>query len=218
MHEAIDFTPWLLNNADALGSALGIDLELTAAEHPVGGFSLDLIGRDLTNNCVLIVENQLAGTDHAHLGQLITYAAGTEAGTIVWVASSFREEHRQALDFLNDLAGRDARLFAVQMWAVRIGPSPAAPLFELRAQPNDWHAVVAAGARTTSELAGKPQLYVAFWTRFLERLARERPTWSRARKPQAANWIAMPSPFKGLSYYSASFAQGGKPRSELYRC
>jgi hypothetical protein len=66
---------------------LGIDLELSAAEHPVGGCALDLIGRDLTNNCVLIVENQLTITDHGHLGQILTYAAGTDAGTVVWLAS-----------------------------------------------------------------------------------------------------------------------------------
>ena len=104
-HEAHDFTPWLLDNADALADVLGIDMELSTAEHPVGGYSLDLLGKDLTNNCVLIVENQLTATDHGHLGQILTYAAGTEAKTIVWMATSFREEHRQALDYLNDLAG-----------------------------------------------------------------------------------------------------------------
>ena len=84
-----DFTPWLLEHADALADVLGIDLELTANEHPVGGFALDLIGRDLTNDCVLIVENQLTATDHLHLGQILTYAAGTDAATIVWIAISF---------------------------------------------------------------------------------------------------------------------------------
>lgn len=216
LHEAADFTPWLLSNAETLGDVLGIDLELTEAEHPVGGFALDLIGRDLTNNCVLIVENQLTGTDHGHLGQLLTYAAGTDARTIVWLATAFREEHRQALDFLNDMAGGDVRFFGVQIGAVRINNSAPAPLFELRAQPNDWHATVSSGAKTSSTQAGKSPLYVAFWTRFLERLAIEHPKWSKARKPQAANWFSMPCPFKGLSYYSFSFAQGGKLRSELY--
>ncbi|WP_171042199.1 DUF4268 domain-containing protein [Sinomonas gamaensis] len=214
--EASDFTPWLLSDAETLAEVLGIDLELTEAEHPVGGFALDLIGRDLTNNCVLIVENQLTGTDHGHLGQLVTYAAGTEAQTIVWLATNFRDEHRQALDFLNDLAAGDVRFFGVQVGAVRIADSPPAPLFELRAQPNDWHATVSKDAKTSSAQAGRLPLYVAFWTRFLERLSVERPGWSKARKPQAANWFSMPCPFKGLSYYSASFAQGGKLRSELY--
>lgn len=81
--EATHFTPWLLDHADQLAEALGIDLELQHAEHPVGGFSLDLIGQDLTNDTVLIVENQLETTD---LGQILTYAAGTNASTIVWIA------------------------------------------------------------------------------------------------------------------------------------
>ena len=101
-HEAQDFTPWLLANADRLAEALGIDLELGAAEHPVGGFSLDLIGADLTNDCVLIIENQLEGTDHLHLGQVITYAAGTGAQQLSGIATDFRDEHRQALDWLNE--------------------------------------------------------------------------------------------------------------------
>ena len=88
-HEAHQFTPWLLDNADVLADTLGIELELQAEEHPVGGFSLDLMGRDFTHNTVLIVENQLAVTDHLHLGQIMTYAAGTDAKTIVWVATAF---------------------------------------------------------------------------------------------------------------------------------
>src|SRR4051812_4348690 len=88
-HEAHHLTPWLLANPDRLAEALGIDLELEAAEHPVGGFKLDLVGRDLTNDAVLIVENQLETTDHSHLGQVLTYAAGTSASTIVWIAPAF---------------------------------------------------------------------------------------------------------------------------------
>jgi len=216
LHEAHDFTPWLLDNADALAAVLGIDLELSAAEHPVGGFALDLLGRDLTNNCVLIVENQLTITDHGHLGQILTYAAGTDAGTVVWMATSFREEHRQALDFLNGLGGEHVRFFGVEIGVVSIGNSQPAPLFKLRAQPNDWHAEVAAAAKSTSQQAGKAPLYQAFWTRFLERVKTERPGWTHAQKPQTASWFAMACPFKGGPFYSSSFAQGEKLRTELY--
>jgi hypothetical protein len=215
-HEAQDFTPWLLQNADALADALGIDLELSGAEHPVGGFALDLMGRDLTNNCVLIVENQLSPTDHVHLGQLLTYAAGTDAHTVVWMAPVFREEHRQALDYLNDLAGEETRFFGVEIDVVRIGDSVPAPLFRLRAQPNDWHAQVTAAAKSTSQQAGKAPLYQEFWRRFLERVRVEHPDWTNAYKPQPANWLAMPCPFKGGPYFAASFAAGGRLRSELY--
>jgi hypothetical protein len=215
-HEAYDFTPWLLGNADVLAGALGIDLEFTAAEHPVGGFNLDLVGRDLTNNCVLIVENQLSTTDHGHLGQLVTYAAGTEARTIVWIAPSFKEEHRQALDFLNDMGGEETRFFGLEISLVRIGDSAPAPLIRLRAQPNDWHAQVSAATRSTAQQVGKAPLYRQFWTRFLERVKVEHPGWTNATKAPLDNWLSMPCPFKGGTYYSVSFAARSKLRTELY--
>lgn len=100
-HEALNFTPWLLENADRLGEAFEVELELTRAEHPVGGYSLDLIGRDMTNGTVVIVENQLADSDHSHLGAAYV-CAGTHASTIVWLTTSFRDEHRQAMTWLNE--------------------------------------------------------------------------------------------------------------------
>lgn len=48
-NEAHDFTPWLLANSDRLADAIGIDTELHIAEHPVGGFSLDLRGPPAAN-------------------------------------------------------------------------------------------------------------------------------------------------------------------------
>lgn len=214
-HEAYQLTPWLLENSDVISEALGIDLELSVAEHPVGSFSLDLLGRDLTNDCVLIVENQLTPTDHDHLGKLVTYAAGTDAGTVIWLAPRFREEHRQALDLLNDLGGDRVRFFGIELSAVRIGGSKPAPMVQIRAQPNDWHAHVSASARAT-QASGKAAIYRQFWTRFLERVAVEHPTWTNASKPQTASWLSMPCPFKGGSGYVSSFAQGGKVRVELY--
>ncbi|MBI2710603.1 MAG: DUF4268 domain-containing protein [Actinobacteria bacterium] len=215
-HEAHSLTPWLLANADVLADVLGIDLELTAAEHGVGSFALDLIGRDLTNDCVLIVENQLTPTDHDHLGKLITYAAGTDAQTVVWLAPSFREEHREALDLLNNLGGERVRFFGIELGAIRIGDSVPAPLLELRVEPNDWHAQLSAVARGVSQGSGKPALYLEFWSRFLDRVREERPGWTRAKKPGSSNWFAMACPFKGGPYYAVSFAQGGKLRCELY--
>lgn len=213
-HEALDFTPWLLDNASVLADALGVDLELSASEHPVGGYSLDLVGRDVTNDCVLIVENQLAGTDHSHLGQLLTYAAGTEAATIVWIATSFREEHRQALDWLNGLAGEGARFFGIELAAVRIGNSAVAPLLRLRAQPNDWHAQIAAAAKS-STTGGKAELYRRFWELFLQRVKTERPGWTKAKTPPGENWLSMPSPVKG-ALYSAVLGANQQLRYELY--
>ena len=213
-HEAHDFTPWLLANADRLSEALGIDLELETAEHAVGGYSLDLVGRDITNDAVLIVENQLAPTDHSHLGQVLTYAAGTGASTIVWIATSFREEHRQALDWLNESTGDEAHFFGIELQVVQIGESPIAPLFNVVAQPNDWQKQVRV-ATQAGAVTGKGALYVQFWGRFLERVHAERPEWTKAKRTGPWNWYEMKAPIKGC-LISSSFGQGDRLRHELY--
>lgn len=214
IHEAHDFTPWLLENADRLSEALGIDIEFDAAEHAVGGYSLDLVGRDITNDAVLIVENQLATTDHSHLGQVLTYAAGTGASTIVWIATSFREEHRQALDWLNESTGDGAHFFGIELQLVKIGYSEAAPLFNVVVQPNDWQKQVRT-ATQAGAVSGKGALYIQFWGRFLDRVHAEHPDWTRARAVGPQNWYEMKGPIKGCRI-SSSFAQGDRLRHELY--
>jgi hypothetical protein len=216
-HEALDFTPWLLDNEEGLADALGIELELEEAEHRVGAFSLDLVGRDATNDTILIVENQLAGTDHTHLGQILTYAAGTGASTIVWIATAFREEHRQALDWLNEQTGSDTHFFGIEIEAFRIGDSRPAPHFKVVAQPNEWQKVVRGAARG-QKASGRAALYAEFWDVLLAGLGDEEPGWTRRRPGAttiATNWIDMSSPITGASL-NFSFARGKRLRSELY--
>lgn len=214
-HEAAEFTPWLLENAAHLAEALGIDLELGAAEHAVGTFSLDLIGHDLTHDAVLIVENQLETTDHTHLGQILTYAAGTAASTIVWIATSFREEHRQALDWLNESTGDDARFFGVEIQVVRIEDSPPAPLFRLVAQPNDWQKRVKTVTQA-NKTGTKGTAYAEFWAKFLARVRQEHPLWTRARSVQPQSWFSMTCPGLRGGQLNPVFTTGGRIRHELY--
>lgn len=216
-HEAHDFTPWLLENSERLADALGIDLELEGAEHPVGAFSLDLVGRDATNDTILIVENQLAGTDHGHLGQILTYAAGTGASTIVWIATAFREEHRQALQWLNEQTDQGTHFFGIEIEAFRIGTSAPAPHFKLVVQPNEWQKVVRDAAQG-QKASARAALYAEFWDKFLARIGEQEPTWTRRRPGSTTipnNWIDMASPIAGASLNS-SFARGRRLRSELY--
>ena len=215
VHEARSFSAWLLANGDLLGEALGIDVELTEAEYPIGGYSLDLLGKDLTHDGPLIIENQLEGTDHDHLGKVITYAAGAAASTVIWLASHFREEHRQALDWLNEHTDDDVRFFGVVVKAVRIDDSRPAPFFDVIASPNDWQKQVRTAAKAEAASSGRSAYYVKFWGAFLDRLRREHPSWSRARTPTNANWMYLPSPLQG-TVYSVSFAQGRRLRIELY--
>lgn len=206
-HEAHDFTPWLLGNVDVLSDLLGMDLALDVAEHPVGGFSLDLMGRDETTGEIVILENQLETSDHGHLGQILTYAAGTDPTTIVWVAASFRPEHRAAIDWLNARTDENTRFFGVELGVVRIGQSEPAPSFRLVAQPNDWEKTVRA-ATTQTEATGKQILYRAFWSRWIDLVHAERPGWSRATRPPRDSWFSMTAGTAGVTYYT-SFTKRG---------
>lgn len=207
-HEAHHFTPWLLDNVDVLSDLLGMDLILEAAEHPVGGFSLDLIGRDEATGHVVIVENQLEVSDHMHLGQILTYAAGTDPTTIVWVAAGFRPEHRAAIDWLNDRTNESTRFFGVEIEVVKIGDSVPAPAFKLVAQPNDWGKHVKAVTSQSGEVTDRERLYYEFWERFRLRVLAEHPTWTRASMSTKASWFSMSAGISGVNWAS-SFSLDG---------
>jgi len=211
-HEAHDFTPWLLANPEVLGDALGMDLQLEAAEHPVGGFSLDLIGRDSSTGELVIVENQLDQSDHVHLGQLLTYAGGTNAVNIVWIARRFRDEHRAALDWLNARTDEDTRFFGIELSAVKIGDSPAAPLLKLAAAPNDWNKLVRTAAGGTG--TERADLYQSFWANYLEMVHEIHPDWTRASRPPRANWLSLSAGMAGVEYV-CTFSKRGLA-SEIY--
>jgi hypothetical protein len=212
-HEAHSFTPWLLANVDVLSDLLGMELELQVAEHPVGGFSLDLLGRDLADESVVIVENQLEQSDHMHLGQILTYAAGTSPRTIVWITTGFRPEHRAALDWLNEHTDPDTRFFGIEIAVVQIGESIPAPNFKLVAQPNDWGKQVKA-ATGTGAVTERSKLYWEFWEKFLNRIQAEHPGWTKAKTPTTYGWVDLPTGIGGVAYETV-FAQQGL-RVQLY--
>ena len=134
--EARDFTPWLSKHLSRLGDAIGIRLELVGSEQPVGDFSADVVADgDLGS---VVIENQLERTDHTHLGQLLTYAAGHDARVLIWVTREVRDEHRAAIDWLNRFTVGEVEVYAVEVRAVRIGESLPAPEFRVVAFPNDW--------------------------------------------------------------------------------
>jgi hypothetical protein len=137
--EARDFTPWLKDNIGVLGEALGMDLDLVDSEVAVGPFSCDLMAKDLVGDRWVVIENQLEPTDHSHLGQLLTYGAGREASVFVWLSPRFRDEHRAAVDWLNEHSDERALFFGVEIEVVVIDDAPkAAPNFKLVSSPNRW--------------------------------------------------------------------------------
>ena len=134
--ESRDFTPWLAARMDQLGEALGLDLQLIESEAGVGPFAVDILASE--DEVLVVIENQLERTDHGHLGQLLTYAAGRDARTLIWITPDFRDEHRAALDWLNRWTSEQIKVFGVEVRAVRIGDSLPAPEFRAVAFPNTW--------------------------------------------------------------------------------
>lgn len=137
-HEAHQFTPWLADNIDHLSNAIGIPLELSDTEVPVETFSADIVARNPMDDSVVLIENQLETTDHKHLGQIMTYLAGLEAQTVVWIAPAFREPHLSAVRWLNEHTADGFSFFAIKARVVRIGDSPFAPIFEVVEEPDKW--------------------------------------------------------------------------------
>jgi len=165
--ESGDFTPWLAQpeNLVVLADEIGIELVLEGTEQYVGPFRADIVCKDTLNDTWVLIENQLERTDHNHLGQLLTYAAGLDAVTIVWIAQRFTEEHRAALDWLNSVTEDDINFFGLEIELWRIGNSQVAPKFDIVSKPNNWTRQVKI-ARRSSELSESKQLHLQYWTAF----------------------------------------------------
>lgn len=135
-----DFTPWLAKeeNIQLLSETIGIELEVKMQEDNIGPYRADITCVDTTNNHLVLIENQLEKTDHTHLGQLMTYASGLDAVTIIWIAQKFTEEHRSALDWLNRITEDTINFFGIEVELYRINDSLPAPMFNIVSKPNNW--------------------------------------------------------------------------------
>ena len=186
--EASDFTPWLAKdeNIALLGEAIGLELEVESQEKNVGPFRADILARDLTSNHYVLIENQLEQTNHNHLGQIMTYAAGLDAFSIIWIAKSFTEEHRAALDWLNRITEENINFFGIEIEVIQIGDSLPAPQFKVVAKPNDWSKSVRSSA-STGELTDTKLKQQQYWTEFKEYVEKNGSPF-KVQKPSPQHW------------------------------
>ena len=199
--ESSDFTPWLAKeeNIALLSDAIGMDLEVESQEKNVGPFRADILARDLVANHYVLIENQLEQTNHNHLGQIMTYAAGLDAFSIIWIAKSFTEEHRAALDWLNRITDENINFFGVEVAIIQIGDSLPAPQFNVVAKPNDWSKSIKSttSSGNLTETKVKQQEY---WTEFRDYVLKNGSPF-KVQKPLPQHWTNVAI---GRSYFYLS--------------
>lgn len=186
--ESTDFTPWLAQeeNIQLLSETIGIELEVQSQEESVGPFSADILCKDTINDHFVLIENQLERTDHTHLGQLMTYAAGLDAVTIIWIAQKFTEEHRAALDWLNRITDDTFTFFGIEIELFKIGNSIPAPMFNIVSKPNDWAKQI---KKTTSNqpITETKTLQQVYW-QGLKDFMETRKSFVRMQNPLPQHW------------------------------
>jgi len=194
-----DFTNWLIKskNLKLLSKEIGIAIssDKTQIEVSVGKFRVDILTQEENSTRKIVIENQFESTDHDHLGKIITYAAGFDAKIIIWIFEDVRDEHRQAIDWLNENTDEKVNFFAIKIELWKIGNSDPAPKFDIIAQPNYW-------VKALNESKGHTELTIQqfeFWEALNEYIG-SRDTKVKTKKP------------KGQHYYEFSLS----PKRETY--
>ena len=188
-HEASDFTPWLAEeeNISILADTLGLEITVEETESNVGDFRVDILATETGTGRKIIIENQLADTNHEHLGKLITYAAGKSAAIIIWLVKHAREEHRAAIEWLNNHTNENIGFFLCEIKLYRIGDSAPAVKFEIVEKPNDWTKEF----RKTESVSETKEKNYEYWSAFRDYAFQNKAFTQnfKRRKPSTDNWF-----------------------------
>ena len=186
-HEALNFTPWVAENVDLLADAVGLDITVDETESSVGDFNVDIYASETGTDRKIIIENQLEDTDHDHLGKLITYASGKGADVVIWVVKHAREEHKAAIEWLNNHTDDKIGFFLCEIKLFQIGSSDIAPSFTVVERPNDWTKEI----KKTTAANPTQQQRLEYWQAFND-YAFNNATFSKEfnkRKPTTDHWM-----------------------------
>ena len=212
-HEERDFTPWLAANIAYLAELIGIPIAVDQVEQKVGSYELDILGHIEDAETIVVIENQLKQTDHSHLGQLLAYAAGLDAGVVIWVAAEIRDEHRTTIEWLNAHSDEKVSYFLVRPEVVRIDESKPAVRFQLEVGPSEFQRRFqqVAGEGTTA----RHEFRLGFWQEFLKNLVAKGQRWAASRSTTKDAWISFGVGRSGVGA-NVSMASGSRIRVEIY--
>lgn len=185
-NESADFTPWLSKeeNLSLLGETIGIDITLEEKESNVGDFSVDIFAKEEGTGRNIIIENQLEDTNHDHLGKIITYASGKNAQIIIWIVRRARDEHRNAIEWLNNHTDDSLAFFLIEIELWKIGDSQPAAKFNIVEQPNEWLKTM----KAQESMKPADKIKIAFWSAFKD-YCLSLPSFDFSlRKPSTNHW------------------------------
>lgn len=190
-HEALDFTPWLAeeDNLAILADAVGLEITVDETESKVGDFNVDIYATETGTERKIIIENQLEDTNHDHLGKLITYASGKGADIVIWIVKRAREEHRAAIEWLNEHTDENISFFLIEIKLYKIGESSPAVKFEIIEKPNNWTKEI----KKQSLNAPRHQFRLEYWTAF-NGYAFTQTDFAKnfnRRKPSTDHWMTL---------------------------
>lgn len=169
-HEALDFTNWLAipDNLKLLSDEIGVEISFIQTEASTGKFNVDILAEEQQTGRRIVIENQLEMTNHDHLGKIVTYASGFDAEIVIWIVRDVRDEHKRAVDWLNEHTDEAINFFVIRMELWQISGSAPAPKFHVVCQPNNWAKAIKATNSRDSEPTELRVLQVQFWEGFNE--------------------------------------------------
>jgi len=187
-HEALGFTRWLSeeDNLNLLSDEIGVDIKLIQTEANVGRFNVDILAEESGSGRKIIIENQLEDTNHDHLGKIITYASGYDAEIIIWIVRDFREEHENAIDWLNEHTDENISFFLIKVELWQIEDSKPAPKFDIIVSPNEWAKAIKTSS-SSNELTETKLQQLEFWNKF-KNYVQETDKRIRLQTPRPQNW------------------------------
>jgi hypothetical protein len=144
----------------------------------------------------------------------MTYAAGLEAVTIVWIAARFTDEHRAALDWLNRITEESIRFFGIEIEAYRIGGSMPAPYFQLVSKPNEWSKTTKTN-RDKSVLTESQAFYMEYFSKMKEFFDNSN-TKLKHQKPYPQHWTSFASGKSNFIFSAVASYRDNYQRVEFF--
>lgn len=168
-----------------LSEELGFNITVDETEASTDRYNVDIKAHEEETDKTIIIENQLEMTNHDHLGKVIVYSAGFDADIQIWIVKDVRDEHKQAVDWLNEHSDEHINIFLVQIELWRIGDSQIAPKFQIISKPNNWAKAIR--KNVSKNMSNASTIQLNFWEDFKNYCEEKKVNFSLI-KPLPQHW------------------------------